>query len=132
MRGFYVFCNVIVIVLVWLTFMVNHFYITYSNHTSTTINVTLLPLINCSLYREQFDGKIMICAGDRVIQKRLQNIILLTLYMGFFIYMNGTAVNCFTWSAHMRLKFVTKITPQGWIFWTMIFYHLKKFTSRSI
>ena len=26
----------------------------------------------------------------------------------------------------------TQITPQGWIFWTMIFYNLKKFTSRSI
>ena len=26
----------------------------------------------------------------------------------------------------------TQITPQGWIFWTMIFYNLKRFTSRSI
>ena len=26
----------------------------------------------------------------------------------------------------------TQITPRGWIFWTMIFYNLKKFTSRSI
>jgi hypothetical protein len=25
-----------------------------------------------------------------------------------------------------------QITPLGWIFWTMIFYDLKKFTSRSI
>ena len=25
----------------------------------------------------------------------------------------------------------TKITPRGWIFWTKIFYNLKKFTSRS-
>ena len=25
-----------------------------------------------------------------------------------------------------------QITPQGWIFWTMIFYNLKKFTPRSI
>ena len=25
-----------------------------------------------------------------------------------------------------------KITPLGWIFWTMIFYNLEKFTSRSI
>ena len=51
-----------------------------------TVNVTLLAPINCSLYREQFDGEIMICAGDRVRQKRLQKIILLTLYMGFFIH----------------------------------------------
>ena len=29
-------------------------------------------------------------------------------------------------------KKATLITPQGWIFWTMIFYNLKKFTSRSI
>ena len=29
-------------------------------------------------------------------------------------------------------KKVPQITPWGWIFWTMIFYHLKKFTSRSI
>ena len=29
-------------------------------------------------------------------------------------------------------KMATKITPRGWIFWTMMFYHLKKFTSRSI
>ena len=28
-------------------------------------------------------------------------------------------------------KMATKITPRGWIFWTMTFYHLKKFTSRS-
>ena len=26
----------------------------------------------------------------------------------------------------------TQITPRGWIFWTMIFYNLEKFTSRSI
>ena len=26
----------------------------------------------------------------------------------------------------------TQIKPWGWIFWTMIFYTLKKFTSRSI
>ena len=26
----------------------------------------------------------------------------------------------------------TQITPWGWIFWTMIFFNLKKFTSRSI
>ena len=26
----------------------------------------------------------------------------------------------------------TQITPQGWIFWTIIFHNLKKFTSRSI
>ena len=26
----------------------------------------------------------------------------------------------------------TQITAPGWIFWTMIFYNLKKFTSRSI
>ena len=45
-----------------------------------TVNVTLLAPINCSLYREQFDGEIMICAGNRVRQKRLQKIILLTLY----------------------------------------------------
>ena len=25
-----------------------------------------------------------------------------------------------------------QITSRGWIFWTMIFYNLKKFTSRSI
>ena len=25
-----------------------------------------------------------------------------------------------------------QITPRGWIFWTVIFYNLKKFTSRSI
>ena len=31
-----------------------------------TVNVTLLPPINCSIYKEQFDGEIMICAGDRV------------------------------------------------------------------
>ena len=29
-------------------------------------------------------------------------------------------------------KKARQITPQGWIFWTMIFYNLKKFTSRSI
>ena len=38
----------------------------------------------------------------------------------------------FSWSVHMRLKFGTKITPWGWIFWTMTFFNLKKFTSRSI
>ena len=26
----------------------------------------------------------------------------------------------------------TQITPQGWLFWTMIFYNLKKFTLKSI
>ena len=31
-----------------------------------TVNVTLLPPINCSICREQFDGEVMICAGDRV------------------------------------------------------------------
>ena len=30
-----------------------------------------------------------------------------------------------------NLKLETQITPQGWIFWTMIFYNLKKFISRS-
>ena len=30
------------------------------------------------------------------------------------------------------LELGTQITPQGWIFWTMIFYNLKKFTSISI
>ena len=29
-------------------------------------------------------------------------------------------------------KKAPQITPWGWIFWTMIFYNLKKFTSRSI
>ena len=29
-------------------------------------------------------------------------------------------------------KKAPQITPRGWIFWTMIFYNLKKFTSRSI
>ena len=59
--------------------------------------VTLLPSINCSLYREQFDGEIMICAGDRVRKKRLQKIILLTLYKCTWasLYMDGTDVNFF-------------------------------------
>ena len=35
-------------------------------------------------------------------------------------------------AVHMRLKFGTKITPKGWIFLTMIFFKLKKFTSSSI
>ena len=29
-------------------------------------------------------------------------------------------------------KNAQQITSWGWIFWTMIFYNLKKFTSRSI
>jgi hypothetical protein len=29
-------------------------------------------------------------------------------------------------------KKAPQITPQGRVFWTMIFYNLKKFTSRSI
>ena len=29
-------------------------------------------------------------------------------------------------------KKAPQITHRGWIFWTMIFYNLKKFTSRSI
>ena len=36
------------------------------------------------------------------------------------------------WSAHMRLELGTQITPWGWIFWTLLFYNFKKFTSRSI
>ena len=30
------------------------------------------------------------------------------------------------------VKMPPQITPRGWIFWTMIFYNLKKFRSRSI
>ena len=33
--------------------------------------------------------------------------------------------NFFGWSAHMRQELGTQITPRGWIFWTMIFYHKK-------
>ena len=29
-------------------------------------------------------------------------------------------------------KKALQITPRGWIFWTMIFYNLKKFRSKSI
>jgi hypothetical protein len=45
--------------------------------------------------------------------------------------MDGTAVIFFTWSAHMRVKFGTKITPQEWNFWTMTFYNLKKFNQSN-
>ena len=31
----------------------------------------------------------------------------------------------FSWYSHMRWQLGTKITPQGLIFWTMIFYNLK-------
>ena len=34
--------------------------------------------------------------------------------------------------ADMRRELGTQITPWGWIFWTLIFYDPKKFTSRSI
>ena len=44
------------------------------------------------------------------------------------LYMDGTAVNFFWWSAYMRRELGTQITPRG----TTIFYNLKKFTSRSI
>ena len=33
--------------------------------------------------------------------------------------------NFFLWSAHMRRELGTQITPRGWIFWTIIFYHQK-------
>ena len=36
------------------------------------------------------------------------------------------------WIFHLGDKEGIQITTQGWIFWTMTFYNLKKFTSRSI
>ena len=47
-------------------------------------------------------------------------------------YLDGTAVNFFSWSAHMRRKLWTQITSMGWIFWNMISYNVTKFKSRSI
>ena len=57
---------------------------------------------------------------------------ILLLYAWTSLYMDGTAVKFFWWSAHMRRELGTQITPRGWICWTMIFYNLKKFKSRSI
>ena len=42
------------------------------------------------------------------------------------LYMDRTAVKFFLVdpTAHIRRKFGTKITPWGWIFWTMNFFNL--------
>ena len=61
-----------------------------------TVNVTLLPPINCSLYREQFDGKIMICAGDRVRQKNITKDYLVDIVLTWAsLYMDETGANFF-------------------------------------
>ena len=62
-----------------------------------TVNVTLLPPINCSLYREQFDGKIMICAGDRVRQKKITKDYLVDIVHGLlYIWMKLVSI-FFSW-----------------------------------
>ena len=54
------------------------------------------------------------------------------LAKGYYIDGQNTQLIIFEIMTTEGVKMPTQITPLGWIFWTMIFYNLKKLTSRSI
>ena len=47
-------------------------------------------------------------------------------------YGRNTRPNLIIWSFHLGTSIRKAPGPFGWTFWTMTFYNLKKFTSRSI
>ena len=99
------------------------------------------------LYLWLFVLWLMVCILKwRFSSKIISNILVinssLKIYLNFWAIMQGILYRC-RWTEHSADFFFEKmtngggkkipqITPQGWIFWTMIFYNLKKFTSRSI
>ena len=54
------------------------------------------------------------------------------LFNDYYIDGQNTQLIFFEKNLTVGGKKANQITPRGWIFWTMIFYNLKKFTSRSI
>ena len=91
-------------------------------------------VFNSSSERLDLQENLISNQGSKSVAEHTPQVRILNIRLTKDYYIDGqnTQLIIFEIMTTEGVKMPTQITPLGWIFWTMIFYNLKKFRSRSI